>query len=87
LPLQEVAGANYPKRVVSGAWDVAAPEHLPTTAAALRQVAQTVANKIGAEWRAVPGAAHDVHREQPEVLNDMLDDLWSRSGQPTRPER
>jgi pimeloyl-ACP methyl ester carboxylesterase len=87
LPFEAVADANYPKLVVSGAWDVAAPEHLPTTAAALRQVAQTVADKIGAEWRDVRGAAHDVHREQPELVNDMLDDLWSRSGEPSPPGR
>lgn len=82
LPLEEVADANYPKLVISGTWDVAAPEHLPTTASALRLVAQTVANAIGAEWRNGPGAAHDVHREQPKQVNSMLDDLWSRSEEP-----
>jgi pimeloyl-ACP methyl ester carboxylesterase len=87
LPLQDVADANYPKLVVSGAWDVAASEQLPTTAAALRLVAREVATTIGAEWREVPGAAHDVHREQPKVLNSMLDDLWSRSGKPSSPGR
>lgn len=87
LRLQEVSDANYPKLVVSGAWDVTAAEHLPTTAAALRLVAQTVADKIGAEWRDVSGAAHDVHREQPHLLNGMLDELWSRSGEPSPPEK
>jgi len=87
VPLQDVADANYPKLVVSGAWDVAASEHLPTTAAALRLVAREVATTIGADWREVPGAAHDVHREQPKVLNSMLDDLWSRSGEPSSPGR
>ncbi|MFI5709746.1 alpha/beta fold hydrolase [Kribbella sp. NPDC051620] len=87
LPLQEVANANYPKLVISGAWDVMAPEHLPSTATALRLVARKVATTIGAEWREVPGAAHDVHREQPDLLNTMLADLWSRIGQPSPPRR
>jgi pimeloyl-ACP methyl ester carboxylesterase len=77
LPLEKVAEGNYPRLVLSGAWDVAAPEHLPSTAAALGLVARTVADAIGAEWREVPGAAHDVHRERPELLNGLLDSLWS----------
>jgi pimeloyl-ACP methyl ester carboxylesterase len=79
LPLQEVAVGSYPKLVVSGAWDVAAPGHLPSTAAALPLVARTVADAIGAEFRTVLGAAHDVHREQAELLNGLLEELWSQS--------
>lgn len=79
LPLQEVAVGRYPKLVVSGSWDVAAPQHLPTTAAALPVVAKTVAEAIGADFRTVLGAAHDVHREQAEILNGLLDELWSQS--------
>jgi hypothetical protein len=75
------------RRAASWSAGVAASEQLPTTAAALRLVAREVATTIGAEWREVPGAAHDVHREQPKVLNSMLDDLWSRSGEPSSPGR
>lgn len=47
---------SYPKLVVGRAWDVAAPEHLPTTAVVLPLVAGTVADAIGAELRTVLGA-------------------------------
>jgi pimeloyl-ACP methyl ester carboxylesterase len=79
IPVEELAEGTYPKLVIAGAWDFTAPGYLPGMGDVIQQVGRTVAAKIGAEYREIPGAAHEAHKEQPDVVNHLLDDLWQRA--------
>ncbi|WP_412540866.1 alpha/beta hydrolase [Longispora sp. K20-0274] len=80
IPTDALATAAFPKLVVTGAWDVDAPGYRPETGAVMRVVGEAVADRIGARLVRVPGAAHEVQREQPEALNTLLTDLWDMCG-------
>ena len=58
--------ASFPKLVILGG----DPGLLATVGA-------TTADRIGARLVRVPGAAHDPHRDRPDVVNELLSDLWS----------
>lgn len=74
VPLEPLTAGTYPKLVIAGAWDLA--EYEPGSGAQLRLTARAVARKIGAEHREIAGAGHDVHHDQPETVNQLLDELW-----------
>jgi pimeloyl-ACP methyl ester carboxylesterase len=77
IPVRALAEAGFPKLVVAGAWDVPAPGYPPGTGEVLRLVAEAVAQKINATLVRVPGAAHEPHRERPDLTNALLAARWS----------
>ncbi len=72
IPIEQLAAGAFPKLVINGAWDT----ERPGAGEVMRVSGRTVAAKIGAEHREIAGAAHDPHRDQPEVVNQLLDSLW-----------
>jgi len=78
IPIAALAAAPFPKLVLTGAWDVPAPGYPPGTGAILQLVAATVADKIKAVPVRVPGAAHEPHRDRPDLVNPLLTKLWGR---------
>jgi pimeloyl-ACP methyl ester carboxylesterase len=76
VPIEKLANGTYPKLVLAGAWDLTGPGYLPGMGDVMQLVGRTVAAKIGAEYREIPGAAHEAHKEQPEVVNRVLDAFW-----------
>lgn len=79
IPVEELAKGTYPKLLIAGAWDRTTPGYRPGMGDVIQQVGKTVAAKIGAEYREIPGAAHEAHKEQPEVVNQLLVGLWQRA--------
>ena len=77
---EPLAAMDVPKLVLVGGWEAAPAGSRPSMAAVMRAVAARVADRIGARLVTVPGAAHEPQRERPEVVNDLLDRLWSGSG-------
>ncbi len=76
IPIEQLAAGTYPKLVINGAWDATSPGYLPGAGEVMQVSGRTVAEKIGAEHHEITGAAHDAHKEQPEVVNQLLDSLW-----------
>lgn len=76
VPIGELAAGAYPKLVINGAWDATAPGYLPGAGEVMQVSGRTVAAKIGAEHREISGAGHDAHKDQAEVVNQLLDGLW-----------
>ena len=61
---------------MAGAWDVPAPGCPAGTGEILRLVAEAVAARINADLVRVAGAAHEPHRERPELVNALLAGKW-----------
>jgi pimeloyl-ACP methyl ester carboxylesterase len=76
IPVQPLASAAFATIVLVGARDATAP---PASSfdRVLPLVAAAVAEQTGAELVTVPGARHDVQRDQPERTNTLLSRLWS----------
>jgi pimeloyl-ACP methyl ester carboxylesterase len=77
IPLRPLAAAGFPKLVVAGTWNVPAPGYPPDTGKVLQLVAEAVATKIKADRVRIPGAAHEPHRERPDLTNPLLATQWS----------
>ncbi|MEV4343839.1 alpha/beta hydrolase [Actinoplanes sp. NPDC049596] len=77
LAVGPLAQAAFPKLVILGGWERTPPGFRPGMAGVMAAVATTTAAKIGARLVRVPGAAHEPHREQPETVNALLDELWT----------
>ncbi|GIG58805.1 hydrolase [Longispora fulva] len=80
IPTEPLAGAAFPKLVVTGAWDVDVPGYWPGMGVVMKLVGEVVADRIGGRLVRVAGAAHEVQREQPDTTNALLTDLWAISG-------
>lgn len=77
IPLAPLAGAAFPKLLVSGDWD-GAPEPYRTYAGEpLIACAGFIADAIGADHLVVPG--YYPHTQQPQRVNAALRDLWDRA--------
>jgi pimeloyl-ACP methyl ester carboxylesterase len=68
LPLEELAGAPFPKVVVSGGHN-----------AGFDAICDALAERIGADRAAVPGAGHEVQFAG-QAINDLLLATWRRGG-------
>ncbi|TQF05609.1 alpha/beta hydrolase [Kitasatospora acidiphila] len=77
IPLAPIRAADYPKLVVNGSWETAAPDYRAFIGEALLACGAFVAERIGARRVLVPGAVHAPHQEQPEVVNGLLAELWA----------
>ena len=67
-----LAAASFPKLVVSGGWDTASPATRATAGAALQDVCDVLAKRIGAERAVIPGAFHSPQSAQPAAFNACL---------------
>ena len=76
IPVEPLASAPWPKLVISGTWESASSDYRALAGEALMACASIVAECIGGTLLRVPGAAHDPHREQPEIVNAALRNLW-----------
>ncbi|MFV2011169.1 MULTISPECIES: alpha/beta fold hydrolase [unclassified Micromonospora] len=77
LATQPLTDAAFAKLVVVGNWGTVPGGYRPGMAQVMERVAATVADRIGARLVRVPGAAHEPHREQPDAVNKVLEQLWS----------
>lgn len=77
LAVEPLARAAFPKLVVVGEWDAVTSGYRPAMAETMRAVSTTVAERIGATFVRVPGAAHEPQREQPTATNTLLAELWA----------
>jgi pimeloyl-ACP methyl ester carboxylesterase len=77
LPLSRLAAARMDKVVIAGKWDILPQGYLQGTSDALRLTSLAVAEKIKGKFIEVADAGHEVHRDQPVVVNKLLDQLWS----------
>jgi pimeloyl-ACP methyl ester carboxylesterase len=80
VPLDAIAAAPWPKLVISGAWDSAPAAYRDVAAAPLMACGRATADRIGAELLVVPGAAHEPHWEQADVVNEALRRTWAGAG-------
>jgi pimeloyl-ACP methyl ester carboxylesterase len=76
VPVAELAGAPFPKLVISGTWEGAPAAYREAAAEALMACACVVAGEIGADLLRVEGASHWPHAEQPGAVNAALRRLW-----------
>ncbi|WFE27886.1 alpha/beta hydrolase [Solwaraspora sp. WMMD791] len=77
LATQSLADAGFAKLVIVGDWGTVSGGYRPGMAQVMEKVAATVADRIGARLVRVCGAAHEPHREQPDAVNKVLEQLWS----------
>ncbi|MGX7727420.1 alpha/beta fold hydrolase [Rhodococcus sp. 5G237] len=77
IPLEPLAAAPWPKLVVIGDWAGAPDEYKRLAGDPLTITARVVANRIDGELLEVPGFYP--HVQQPETVNEALDELWSRA--------
>jgi pimeloyl-ACP methyl ester carboxylesterase len=85
LATAPILEAPFPKLVIAGGWEVVPPGYLPGMAGLMHAVCSRVAERIGARLVRVPGAAHEAQREQPGVVNSLLDSLWTAADRPASP--
>jgi pimeloyl-ACP methyl ester carboxylesterase len=76
VPLAELAGAAFPRLVISGTWERAPAAYREAAGDALMACAEVVAAGIGAELLRVEGASHWPHAERPDIVNGALRRLW-----------
>ena len=81
IPLEPLASAAWPKLVINGTWETAAPAYRAWIGEAMTACGAIVAERIGGALLRVPGAAHEPHREQPALVNPVLRDLWKNGDQ------
>jgi pimeloyl-ACP methyl ester carboxylesterase len=62
--------------VISGGWDQAPEPYRKLGGEPLMACGRATAARLGAELLVVPGAAHEPHWEQAEVVNATLLRLW-----------
>jgi pimeloyl-ACP methyl ester carboxylesterase len=74
--LEPLAAAPWPKLVITGTWETAAASYRAWVGDAMLACGRIVAEHIGATLLRVPGAAHEPHCEQPEMVNGALRELW-----------
>jgi pimeloyl-ACP methyl ester carboxylesterase len=72
VPLDRIAGAPWPKLVISGDWSNASEATRATAGAGLNAVCDVLAPRIGATRSVIPGARHSPHRTQPGAFNECL---------------
>lgn len=77
VPLKPLADASYPKTVITGDWLEANPAYRAAVGEALLATSVFVAEGIGARHHPVPGTDHFPHRDRPDVVNELLCDIWS----------
>lgn len=83
IPLEPLARAPWPKLVFTGSWETADPEYRRMAGEALLAASAVVADRIGAERRAIPGAAHDAHHNP--AINALLSAFWTTGAVPRQP--
>jgi pimeloyl-ACP methyl ester carboxylesterase len=76
IPLEPLASAPWPKSVITGTWEAAPLQYRATVGEAFMICGRVVAERVGGTLLCVPGAAHEPHREQRDVVNRALRDLW-----------
>ncbi|MFI7611551.1 alpha/beta fold hydrolase [Nonomuraea terrae] len=76
IPVAELAAAPWPKLMISGTWETAPELYRRRGGEPLMACARVTAQRIGAELRRIPAAAHNPHVEQPEAVNAALLELW-----------
>jgi pimeloyl-ACP methyl ester carboxylesterase len=76
IPLAPLAAADFPKVVVTGAWDEANPRYREAAGLALTACGAFVAERIGARLVRVPGADHFPHRDRDGLVNALLRETW-----------
>lgn len=74
--LEPLATLQAPKVVVTGTWENAPPGYRASTGDALMACGAFIAERIGARLVRVTGAGHMVHQERPDVVNDLLKEVW-----------
>jgi pimeloyl-ACP methyl ester carboxylesterase len=74
--LRPVAAAAWPKLVITGDWSTAPAQYRAYSGDAMMACARVIAGKIGARLLRVAGASHWPHTQQPEIVNDVLGELW-----------
>lgn len=77
IPLEPLARAPWPKRVVNGTWTHAHPGYRDAVGEALLACGTFIAARIGAERVLVPGTDHFPHRDGAELVNALLRDTWT----------
>jgi pimeloyl-ACP methyl ester carboxylesterase len=77
--LRPVAAASWPKLVISGDWTTAPARYRAYSGDAMMACARVMAGKIGARLLRVAGASHWPHKQQPQIVNDALSELWSQA--------
>jgi len=78
IDLAPLAAAPWPKAVINGTWTTAHPEYRRASGEALMACGEYIAEQIGAELVRVPDADHMPHRDQPELVNACLRNIWTR---------
>ena len=76
IPLASVAASSWTKVVVNGAWDRANAEYRRVVGEALIACGSFIADRIGARLVRVPGTDHFPHRDDPDLVNALLRDIW-----------
>lgn len=78
VPVEPLAAATWPKLIITGTWEDAAPLYREYGGEPIMACARVAAERIGATLLRVPGASHWPHAERPESVNAALRDLWGR---------
>lgn len=76
VPLAPLAEADFPALVVRGDWAGAPEEYRRLAGAPLMVTAEVIAARLGARLLTVPGFYPQV--QQPEAVNEALEELWER---------
>ncbi|HEX6968639.1 MAG TPA: alpha/beta hydrolase [Micromonosporaceae bacterium] len=78
VPVTALRTHDYPKLVLAGLWDTAAPDYRARIGEPLMVTAEIVARRIGGCFHQIPGADHMVHQQRPDEVNRLLLRLWER---------
>ncbi|QIZ34354.1 alpha/beta fold hydrolase [Saccharopolyspora sp. ASAGF58] len=78
IPVEPLAAAAWPMRVVTGTWDDAPRAYREHGGEPIMECARVTARRINADHLEVPGASHWPHSQRPDVVNDALRELWRR---------
>jgi pimeloyl-ACP methyl ester carboxylesterase len=83
VPLEPLRSATYPKLVLAGTWDTAAPDYRAAAGEALIATSRFIATQTGATFIQVEGADHSPHQQRPDEVNELLLDLWRQADPPS----
>jgi pimeloyl-ACP methyl ester carboxylesterase len=78
IPVETLAAASWPKLVLTGTWEDAAPLYREYGGEPIMACARVTSKRIGASLLCVPGASHWPHVERPNTVNAALRTLWAR---------